>query len=179
MLRRSAVCLLLLAVCAAAGRPGRAVGADRARAAVGQEAVPAVPGPVDPAAARLEALSEELQRDARTPRGIVPLAGIAALAEDAPDLARVAAAYAKVVDDRGANPEVRALARFRLAGVERARGNLQKMSAQLRRLGFVTSWKIAGPFDDEGKRGFAEAYPPEQGIELTATMPGKVREVAW
>jgi tetratricopeptide (TPR) repeat protein/transglutaminase-like putative cysteine protease len=179
MLRRVVLCLLPLALAASAVRPAAALGPDRARPAVRLETVPPASGPADPAAARLEALSEELQRDARTPRGIVPLAGIAALADDAPDLARVAAAYAKVVDDRGANPEVRALARFRLAGVERTRGNLQKMSAQLRRLGFVTSWKIAGPFDDEGKRGFAAAYAPEQGIDLAATMAGKVREVAW
>jgi tetratricopeptide (TPR) repeat protein len=38
---------------------------------------------------------------------------------------------------------------------------------------------VTGPFDDEGRRGFAAAYPPEQGIDLAARMPGKVREVAW
>ncbi len=174
MHRRLALALaaLLLAGAASAAPPAGAGAPARSAAA------PAA-GPADPSAARLDALAQELQRDARSPRGIVPLAGIAAVAEDAPDLARVAAIYARTADDRGAHPEVRALARFRLAGLERARGNLQKSAAQLRRLGFVTGWKIAGPFDDEGKRGFAEAYPPEQGIDLAATMPGKVREVGW
>jgi len=133
----------------------------------------------DPAAARLAALAAELERDRRSPRGLVPLAGIAALVEEAPDLARIAAVLARTVDDRAAHPEVRALARLRLDELERSRGNLQRSAAHLRRQGFVTAWEVIGPFDDEGKRGFAEAYPPEQGIDLAAAVPGKVREVSW
>ena len=77
------------------------------------------------------------------------------------------------------HPEVRALARFRLAELERARGNLQRSAAHLRRLGFVGAWTVVGPFDDEGKRGFDAVLPPEPAIDLAAPMPGKVREVSW
>src|SRR5512133_867552 len=172
MLRRLAPTLAVLLVA------GSATAAPRAPAPAAPPAG-ASAGPADPAAARLEALAEDLQRDARSPRGLVPLALLDALEDDAPDLARLAAIYARAADDRAAHPAVRALARFRLAAVERARGNLQKSASQLRRLGFVTAWKIVGPFEDEGKRGFGEAYPPEQGIDLAATMPGKEREVGW
>src|SRR6266511_2384899 len=88
-------------------------------------------------------------------------------------------ALARLADDRSAHPEARALARFRLAGVERARGNLQRSAAHLRRLGFVGGWSVIGPFDDQGKRGFDVVLPPEKAVDLGAKLPGKVREVAW
>jgi tetratricopeptide (TPR) repeat protein len=135
--------------------------------------------PADPSAARLEALAEGLVQGRRSPRGLAAVAELALLAAEAPELARVAQVLSAVVEDRGADPEVRALARHELAALERARGNLQRSASHVRRLGFVTAWKVAGPFDDEGKRGFDEAFPPEREVDLAATMPGKVREVGW
>jgi tetratricopeptide (TPR) repeat protein/transglutaminase-like putative cysteine protease len=137
---------------------------------------PAAPRDPGEELARLEA---ELARERRGPRGLVPLAALAEAAEEAPDLARLAVILARTADDRAAHPEVRALARFRLAAVERARGNPQRSAAHLRRLGFVTAWTVAGPFDDEGKRGHDTAYPPERAIDLALPMAGKVREVSW
>jgi tetratricopeptide (TPR) repeat protein len=139
----------------------------------------AAPEPGDPSRERLAAAGDELARDRRSARAIVPLAAVAALAGDAPELPRVVAILAGVADDRAAHPEVRALARFRLAELERARGNLQRSAAHLRRLGFVGAWTIAGPFDDEGKRGYSAVYAPERGVDLHAAMPGKAREVRW
>jgi tetratricopeptide (TPR) repeat protein len=144
---------------------------------------PAAPRPAglprEPASERLARLEEELARDKRDARGVADLAGVDALAADVADLARLAALLARIADDRGADPEVRALARFRLAAVERSRGNLQRSAAQRRRLGFVEGFLVAGPFDDEGRRGFDAVYPPERGIDLAAEMPGKVRPVSW
>jgi tetratricopeptide (TPR) repeat protein len=142
-------------------------------------AAPPAAAPRDPTAEALSRLESDLARHGRDPRGVAALAGVEALADDAPDLARLAAILARTADDRGAHPEVRALARFRLAAVERARGNLQRSAAQLRRLGFVGSFLVAGPFDDEGKRGFDAVLPPERGVDLGAEMPGKVRPVSW
>ena len=136
------------------------------------------PGASDPSGARLEALAAELSRDRRSPRGIGLVAEIVALADEAPDLSRIAAILARTADDRAAHPEVRALARLRLAELEKSRGNPQRSAALVRRLGFVEAWRIAGPFDDEGKRGYEAVYPPERGIDLAAAMPGKVREVS-
>src|SRR5512146_2876657 len=136
-------------------------------------------GPREPAAARLARLEADLARDRRDARGIADLAGLEALIDEAPELAQLAAVLARTADDSGAHPEVRALARFRLAAVERARGNLQRSAAHLRRLGLVGAFHVAGPFDDEGKRGFDTVYPPERGVDLAAAMPGKVRPVSW
>jgi tetratricopeptide (TPR) repeat protein len=136
-------------------------------------------GPRQPAAERLARLEAELSRDLRDARGIAALAGVDELVRDAPDLAQLAVVLGRAADDRAAHPEVRALARFRLAQLERARGSFQRSAAHLRRLGFLGTFLVAGPFDDEGKRGVDTAYPPERGIDLAAEMPGKVRPVSW
>ncbi|ABS24477.1 DUF3857 domain-containing protein [Anaeromyxobacter sp. Fw109-5] len=146
-----------------------------ARAAGG---APGARGADPEAALRAEAIAA-LARDRRGPRGIVALAELGELEAEAPELAPLAAAYAAAVEDRAAHPEVRALARHRLAALERSRGNFQRSAAQVRRLGFVTRWHVVGPFDDEGKRGLDTAYAPEQGIDLAARHDGKVGEVAW
>jgi tetratricopeptide (TPR) repeat protein len=144
-------------------------------AALALAALPAPGTSRDP----LGPLEAELGASRRTPAGIAAFSGLDALLDGAPDLARVHAVLAHVADDRAANPEVRALARFRLARLERARGNPQRSEAHLRKLGFVGGWWVLGPFDDEGRRGFDAVLPAEKRVDLGARYPGKVREVAW
>lgn len=46
--------------------------------------------------------------------------------------------------------------------------------------GFVTRWHVVGPFDSPKGEGFGVAYPPEKGVDLTATYEGKGgAKVAW
>ncbi|MFO0584856.1 MAG: DUF3857 domain-containing protein [Anaeromyxobacter sp.] len=158
--------------------------APRPAHAVPARGVPAPSYAADPTAARLRAGVDELARDRRGPRGLVPLARLGDLEDDAPDLSLLARAYGDAAGDPAADPEVRALARLRLAKVERARGNLQRSAAALRHLGLVARWKVIGPFDDEGKRALDVAYPPEKllaggAAPDEAPVPGKAREVAW
>lgn len=46
-------------------------------------------------------------------------------------------------------------------------------------LGFLTDWYVIGPFDARGMKGFTSVYPPEQKVDLTATLPGKKGPVQW
>jgi outer membrane protein assembly factor BamB len=39
--------------------------------------------------------------------------------------------------------------------------------------GFVKSWWVVGPFDNRGGAGLNRVDPPEQGVDLAATYPGK------
>jgi hypothetical protein len=39
--------------------------------------------------------------------------------------------------------------------------------------GFITRWLLIGPFDNTGSAGFARVFPPEQGVDPAATLPGK------
>ncbi len=45
--------------------------------------------------------------------------------------------------------------------------------------GCVTEWQIVGPFDSPKGVGFAQAYPPEKGVDLAAKYPGKGGEITW
>jgi hypothetical protein len=45
--------------------------------------------------------------------------------------------------------------------------------------GFLSEWKVIGPFDNTGNRGFETAYPPEVKIDLTAEYDGKKGKVRW
>ena len=48
-----------------------------------------------------------------------------------------------------------------------------------RHFGFLVAWKIIGPFDNKGQKGFDVAYPPEQRVDFQASCPGKHGEVRW
>jgi hypothetical protein len=39
--------------------------------------------------------------------------------------------------------------------------------------GFVMEWQVAGPFENDGRRGFATEFPPEKGFDATAVYEGK------
>jgi hypothetical protein len=49
----------------------------------------------------------------------------------------------------------------------------------LKQLGFLTQWKIIGPFDNTGRKGFETIYPPEQKIDFAAEYEGKAGKVRW
>lgn len=45
--------------------------------------------------------------------------------------------------------------------------------------GWVTNWKVIGPFDSKGGAGFDKVYPPEERIELAAEYDGLSGKVRW
>ena len=48
-----------------------------------------------------------------------------------------------------------------------------------RHFGFLTAWKIIGPFDNKDQKGFPVAYPPESKLDLTAEYDGQLGKVQW
>lgn len=48
-----------------------------------------------------------------------------------------------------------------------------------RQLGFITKWKVIGPFDNTGQSAFDKVYPPEEKFDPAAKYAGKTGEVAW
>jgi hypothetical protein len=46
-------------------------------------------------------------------------------------------------------------------------------------LGFIQRWKVVGPFDNVGGRGFAAVYPPEQSVDPKAKYEGKEGPLTW
>ncbi|MEQ9407679.1 MAG: hypothetical protein RIK87_08115 [Fuerstiella sp.] len=45
--------------------------------------------------------------------------------------------------------------------------------------GFLSSWKMIGPFDNKDMKGFAAVYPPEENVDLTAEYDGQLGRVRW
>src|SRR5882672_10669472 len=45
--------------------------------------------------------------------------------------------------------------------------------------GWVTNWKVIGPFDSKGGVGFDKVYPPEERTELAAEYDGQIGKVRW
>jgi tetratricopeptide (TPR) repeat protein/transglutaminase-like putative cysteine protease len=135
--------------------------------------------PADPAEAAFQRAARDLRASHADPRAIAPLTRIRDLEPGLADLSRAVDVYRALADDPKAHPEVRALSRWFLSGAEESRGNLNRAEAERQRLGFLRGFWIAGPFDNEGRRGLEREFPPEAGIDLAARFPGKAREVGW
>ncbi|MBL8858775.1 MAG: DUF3857 domain-containing protein [Planctomycetes bacterium] len=58
-------------------------------------------------------------------------------------------------------------------------GRCDEAFALSRSLGYVTDWRVVGPFDNERGKGFSAKNPPETSIDFGARYKGKAREVAW
>jgi len=69
----------------------------------------------------------------------------------------------------------------------RDRDQVDKIADQLKKLGvtvdlpahfgIIQHWQLIGPFDSTGGVGFKAVYPPEKGVDLAATYPGKAGTV--
>ncbi len=97
-------------------------------------------------------------------------------------------AAAKALEAAGSKEE--ALAAYRRAfGAARNVEQIQALATSIRDLGgevdltrhfgFLRSWRIIGPFDNTGGKGFAAVYPPETAIDPAAELDGKEGKVAW
>ncbi len=45
--------------------------------------------------------------------------------------------------------------------------------------GWITDWKVVGPFDNKDRSGFEKVFAPEQGIDLAAEYDGLNGKVKW
>lgn len=57
--------------------------------------------------------------------------------------------------------------------------NLGRKPDLVKHFGFLTQWKIIGPFHNDKGAGFAEVFPPEKDLNFSAKYPGKKGEVVW
>jgi hypothetical protein len=63
--------------------------------------------------------------------------------------------------------------------VKLLKGELEKLGDKVdlaRHFGFITTWKLIGPFDNSGERGFGMAEPPERETDFAGSYAGKPRE---
>jgi hypothetical protein len=91
---------------------------------------------------------------------------------DRGDKAAAAAAYARAL-----------LAAREVDQVELSAARLKELGVNIdltAQFGFVRRWMLVAPFDNTGEAGFAEAFPPEKGVDLAAVYQGKKgAEAKW
>jgi tetratricopeptide (TPR) repeat protein len=90
----------------------------------------------------------------------------------------------EIASDASEPAPTRSYAMLLEAYARRRRGDLDGARARIARLGYVGRWMIVGPFENDGKAGFANVFEPEkeQGmpINLTRDYEGKDhRLVRW
>ena len=82
-----------------------------------------------------------------------------------------------------ARPDVRGRAAWLRSLLFDRAGQASEASKARAELGLLTSWWVAGPFDNEGRTGHATVYAPEKTlvgpIDPNAHFDGKERAVGW
>ncbi|HUR46623.1 MAG TPA: HEAT repeat domain-containing protein [Candidatus Saccharimonadales bacterium] len=102
----------------------------------------------------------------------------------------VESAVRRGVQSLSASNKAEALALFQKAlSSARDAGQIEALAKKLKDLGspvdlqklfgFLVDWKVVGPFDNSGQRGFEIVYPPEKEINLAAEYDGKKGKVKW
>ena len=127
-------------------------------------------------------LAKLVRRQGHRPEGAIPLLKLARN-----DVHATPGLTLKILEglrnDRALSPPRQALASALRAKLLIRAGKLVEASATIEELGYITRWRIVGPFDNEGKSGFEREEPPEAGrrAELLkeAVFPGKARPVAF
>jgi transglutaminase-like putative cysteine protease/tetratricopeptide (TPR) repeat protein len=126
-------------------------------------------------------LQAEAVRRARSASSIVPVIEIGSNWEHAPT--RTLAILHAIGADRRFLPSVRVYARSYERVLLRRSGQHEASTTLLDALGYVRAWRMLGPFDNEGKRGFDTVMPPEttldQATDVAAEVEGAERPIHW
>lgn len=136
----------------------------------------------NPADAKNARLAAEAARGGRTARGVLPLLELwSRWDQTTPE--KNLALLDGLARNRGLSPARRILIDTLLAQARTRTGHLDANPKHVEELGYLTRWRVIGPFDNEGKAGFDRATPPEdarlQAPDLQATYPGRERPVRW
>lgn len=63
--------------------------------------------------------------------------------------------------------------------IAKALRDLGESPDQASQMGYVTHWRIIGPFDNTGLTGFDTVFPPEEKVALAGEYNGKTGSVRW
>jgi tetratricopeptide (TPR) repeat protein len=85
--------------------------------------------------------------------------------------------------NRRLSPAVRMYAAQLLGRTQLRMGDADASRRTFDELGYIRAWRVIGPFDNEGKRGFGREYEPERlrmaPFDLEARYEGRERPVGW
>jgi len=138
--------------------------------------------PNNPYEARQRSYARDVERLGRSPRGIVPLLRLFGHAEDArPEVTREL--LGRLSQSRRLTPALRAYAGTLHAQTLLWGGDPDGAARAYRELGYLESFRVIGPFDNEGKAGFGREQPVQAArnapVDLDTPHLGSERQVQW
>lgn len=177
-----ALSTILLFSLAAAAEPASPAPANAAPAIAVASPAPAKASAGKPRADAEAKLAEAAARLGNKPEGVLPLLEL----WDRWDIsqpARVRAALEQVARDKRLSPPRRVMVESLLAEARARLGEPEALHSRFDELGYVTRFRVIGPFDNEGKSGFDTETPPEQkrmeAPDPHASYPGRERPVTF
>ena len=171
-----------------AARPIARYTKKTATAALGLGALASVLAPVGAARAastrasakETAGLAERIQGELSSARALADLFRLFERREDEENPAAIASALDAAAASPAARADVRALALELRGQLALSSGQLAQARKLFDAVAPVRSWAVIGPFDNEGRAGFAAQFGPEKdGFDPKAVYPGKSHEVAW
>ncbi len=127
-------------------------------------------------------LAAQVLSAGKSPRGIVPLLQLWS-SWDKSTPSRLVAELTRLSKDARLSPDRRVMLQTMLAQARLRLGDPEAVHGPLEQLGYVTHFRVIGPFDNEGKAGFDTETPVEQqrmqAPDLQAQYPGREHAVSW
>jgi transglutaminase-like putative cysteine protease len=127
-------------------------------------------------------LADRVIKAGRDPRGVVPLLELWD-SWDKSTPAKLVAELTRLSKQPTLAPDRKLLVENMLAQARLRLGDPGAVGKRFEELGYVTHFRVIGPFDNEGKRGFDVETPVEQkrmeAPDLQASYPGRERPVSW
>lgn len=136
-------------------------------------------GPYDDRQTRL---AESVRKNGKKPEAALDLLRMTRHADEAdPELSL--SLFKKLAAERSLDVQHRVYAGRRVAWDLRRTGDPVASAKAFDALGYLRAFRLIGPFDNEGKRGFDEVMPPEaarlEAVNLEASYQGRERMVRW
>ncbi|HEY2734083.1 MAG TPA: hypothetical protein VGI70_08860, partial [Polyangiales bacterium] len=127
-------------------------------------------------------LAERVIKAGKDPRGEVPLLELWDN-WDKSTPQKLLAELTRLSKQASFTPARKVLIETMVAQAKLRLGDPNAVSKRFEELGFVTHFRVIGPFDNEGKRGFDIETPVEakrmEAPDLQASYPGRERPVSW
>lgn len=136
----------------------------------------------NPYDAHVQKLAKQAEKRGASASAAIPLIELLSVADEVSP-AVYAATLERLRKNRRLSPAVRAYVERAAADVLTRRGDIAASEKRYDELGFIRDFRVIGPFDNEGRQGFAKAQGPEtkqqQPVDLGAAYAGRERSVSW
>lgn len=127
-------------------------------------------------------LEAEVVREGRSASAYVPLLELWRTFGEVPPATTIAA-LERLSRERRLSAPLRAYAGQLLARARLRVGDLPASARATDELGYIRAFRVVGPFDNEGERGFSAVYDPErlrmEPVDMDARFEGRERPVGW